>query len=132
MSKEVETVVIHIPGNTDALKLEARPVLIPRLGQVLIRIRAFGLNRSEFFTRSRNSRNQSSFPRILDNEGTGTIKDAPDGELKRADIVTTSMGGTDITFDSSYAEYTCVPATQLQISKTKLDWEVLRAISEML
>jgi len=34
--------------------------------------------------------------------------------------------------DGSYAEYTCVPATQVQAMKTKLEWEILGAIPEML
>jgi NADPH:quinone reductase-like Zn-dependent oxidoreductase len=35
-------------------------------------------------------------------------------------------------FDGGYAEYTCVPAKQVQILKTELAWETLGAIPEML
>jgi NADPH:quinone reductase-like Zn-dependent oxidoreductase len=35
-------------------------------------------------------------------------------------------------FDGSYAEYTCVPAAQVQKIKTHLPWETLGAIPEML
>ena len=35
-------------------------------------------------------------------------------------------------FDGGYAEYTCVPAKQVQVIKTQLPWETLGAIPEML
>jgi NADPH:quinone reductase-like Zn-dependent oxidoreductase len=35
-------------------------------------------------------------------------------------------------FDGSYAEYTCVPTTQVQTIKTPLPWETLGALPEML
>lgn len=34
-------------------------------------------------------------------------------------------------FDGGYAEYTCVPAGQVQTIKTKLSWDVLGALPEM-
>jgi len=42
------------------------------------------------------------------------------------------MGGMGREFDGSYSEYTCVPATQVQGLKTRLPWETLGAIPEML
>ena len=42
------------------------------------------------------------------------------------------MGGMGRDFDGGYAEYTCVPASQVQVIKTSLPWETLGAIPEML
>src|SRR5260221_5251086 len=42
------------------------------------------------------------------------------------------MGGMGRRFDGGYAEYTCVPVTQVQVIKTSLPWETLGAIPEML
>ena len=42
------------------------------------------------------------------------------------------MGGMGRQFDGGYAEYTCVPARQVQVIKTGLPWETLGAIPEML
>jgi NADPH:quinone reductase-like Zn-dependent oxidoreductase len=42
------------------------------------------------------------------------------------------MGGMGRRFDGGYAEYTCVPARQVQRIKTSVSWEVLGAIPEML
>src|SRR5450755_2626911 len=35
-------------------------------------------------------------------------------------------------YDGGYAEFTCVPASQVQVITTKLPWETLGAIPEML
>ena len=42
------------------------------------------------------------------------------------------MGGMGRNFDGGYAEFTCVPVTQVQVIKTSLPWEILGAIPEML
>src|ERR1700676_5305068 len=42
------------------------------------------------------------------------------------------MGGMGRQFDGGYAEYTCVPATQVQVVKSELAWDILGAIPEML
>ena len=47
----MKAAVIHEPGGPEVLKLETRPVPVPKRGEVLIRVKAFGLNRSELFTR---------------------------------------------------------------------------------
>lgn len=53
----MKAVVIRKPGGPEVLKLETLPVPTPKPGWVLIRVRAFGLNRSEIFTRQGHSPN---------------------------------------------------------------------------
>jgi NADPH:quinone reductase-like Zn-dependent oxidoreductase len=127
----MKTAVMYAPGGPEVLKLENRPIPTPRSDQVLIRVRAFGLNRSELFTRQGHSPDVR-FPRILGIEAVGEVEDAPGGMFRKGDIVATAMGGMGRQFDGSYAEYTCVPTTQVQAVKTKLPWEKLGAIPEML
>jgi NADPH:quinone reductase-like Zn-dependent oxidoreductase len=43
--------VIRQPGGPDVLKVEEIPVPTPASGEVLIKIMAAGMNRSEMFTR---------------------------------------------------------------------------------
>ena len=50
-SPSMKAAVIYKPGGADVLKIETRPVPTPKSGQVLIAVKAFGLNRSELFTR---------------------------------------------------------------------------------
>lgn len=72
------------------------------------------------------------FPRILGIEAVGLVEEAPGGEFKKDDVVATAMGGMGRQFDGGYAEYTCVPVNQVQVIKTKLSWELLGALPEMM
>jgi NADPH:quinone reductase-like Zn-dependent oxidoreductase len=127
----MKAVVIHEAGGPEVLKIESLPVPAPAPGQILIRVKAFGLNRSELFTRQGHSPDVR-FPRVLGIEAVGTVDNAPGGEFRKGEIVATCMGGMGRQFDGGYAEYTCVPAGQVQSVNTKLPWEVLGAMPEML
>lgn len=127
----MKAAVIRQPGGPDQLKIEDVPIPRPEVGQVLIRIRAFGLNRSEHFTRIGGSPNVV-FPRVLGIEAVGEVVDAPGNEFARGAIVATCMGGMGRSFDGGYAEYTCPPAANIQEIKTKLPWETFGAMPEML
>jgi NADPH:quinone reductase-like Zn-dependent oxidoreductase len=127
----MKAAVIHEPGGPEALKLESRPIPTPKRGEVLIRVKAFGLNRSELFTRQGHSPSVK-FPRILGIEAVGLVEDAPGDGFSKGDVVATAMGGMGRQFDGSYAEYTCVPIAQVQAIKTTLAWDVLGALPEML
>ncbi len=127
----MKAVVIREPGGPEVLKIERVPVPEPVAGKVLIRVKAFGLNRSEMFTRQGLSPGVR-FPRILGIEAVGTVASAPGGEFPEGVTVATVMGGMGRDFDGGYAEYTLVPANQVRSVKTDLPWETLGAIPEML
>jgi len=127
----MKAAVIYEPGGPEVLKIETRPIPTPRVGEVLIRVKAFGLNRSELFTRQGLSPGVV-FPRILGIEAVGLVEEAPGAKFREGDIVATAMGGMGRQFDGGYAEYTSVPASQVQLIKTSLPWETLGAIPEML
>ena len=127
----MKAAVIYEAGGPEVLKIESRPIPIPKAGEALIRIKAFGINRSELFTRQGHSPDVK-FPRVLGIEAVGLVEDAPGGEFGKGDVVATAMGGMGRQFDGGYAEYTCVPARQVQVIKTGLPWETLGAIPEML
>jgi NADPH:quinone reductase-like Zn-dependent oxidoreductase len=118
------------PGPPNVLKLVSIPIPEPKLGEVLIRVHARGLNRSELFTRQGHSSGIKN-PVVLGIEAVGEVAAAPGGEFKDGEIVATAMGGMGRQFDGGYAEYTCVPVKQVQAIKTKLSWEVLGALPEM-
>jgi NADPH2:quinone reductase len=46
--------------------------------------------------------------------------------------VVAMMGGMGRVFDGGYAEYTCVPATQVIAFRSSLPWPTLGAVPEML
>jgi NADPH:quinone reductase-like Zn-dependent oxidoreductase len=122
--------VMYEPGGPEVLKVETRMVPTPEPGEVLIRVKAFGLNRSELLTRQGHSA-YVKFPRILGVEAVGLVEEAPGGEFNRGDVVATAMGGMGREFHGSYAEYTCVPVTNVQSLITDLSWETLGALPAM-
>jgi NADPH:quinone reductase-like Zn-dependent oxidoreductase len=73
-----------------------------------------------------------TFPRVLGIEATGVVAAAPGGEFVVGQQVATLMGGMGRTFDGGYAEYTCVPASQVIPFRSELDWATLGAAPEML
>lgn len=123
--------VITHPGGPEKLELKEVKMPSPRDGWVLIRNRAFGLNRSEWFTR-RGDSPSVSFPRVLGIECVGEVESAPDGDLKPGQTVAAMMGGMGRQFDGSYAEYVLVPRANVFPLQTKLEWAVLGALPEML
>ena len=50
---DMKAAVMYKPGGPEVLQIERRPIPSPEEGQVLLRVKAFGLNRSEMFTRVR-------------------------------------------------------------------------------
>ncbi len=131
MSETMKAVVIRQPGPPEVLAIEERPVPQPATGWVLIRVKAFGLNRSELYTRQGHSPDVK-FPRVLGIEAVGIVEEAPGGECEPGQTVATAMGGMGRQFDGGYAEYTCVPAVQVQAINTTLDWQTLGALPEMI
>ena len=128
MSSQMRAVVMYEPGNPEVLKLETRTVPVPQRGEVLIRVKAFGVNRSEMYTRQGHSPG-ITFPRILGIEATVIVESAPGGEFPAGDIVATVMGGLGRQIDGGYAEYTLVPAAHAQKIVTQLPWETLGAVA---
>ncbi len=131
MTDTMRAVVTRAAGGPEVLKVETMPIPRPSPGQVLIRVKAFGLNRSELFTRQGHSTGVA-FPRVLGIEAAGVVEEAPGGEFAPGTVVATAMGGMGREFDGGYAEFTLVPANQVQAIKTELPWDVLGALPEML
>ena len=131
MPEHMHAIVLDGPGAPEALKIRVvrRPVARP--GWVLIKVHAFGLNRSELHFR-RGLGSFGSFPRIPGIEATGVVVEAPGGEVAEGTQVAALMGGMGRTFDGGYAEYVSVPASSVVPFRSSLDWSTLGAVPEML
>ncbi|QHS55625.1 zinc-binding dehydrogenase [Mucilaginibacter sp. 14171R-50] len=126
----MKAAVIHQPGGPENFTIEERPVPEPQNGWVLIKVKAFGLNRAELMTRKGYSPNVK-FPRILGIECVGEVQDDPSGQFLTGQKVAACMGEMGRQFDGSYAEYTLLPKSLLYPFESKLPWEQLGAIPEM-
>jgi len=131
VSEMMRAVVVDKPGGPQVLTVREEPRPTARAGQVLIRVHAFGLNRSELHFR-RGQAYTGSFPRIPGIEAAGVVAEAPGGEFAAAEQVITMMGGMGREFDGGYAEYVVVPARQVIPFRSSLPWEILGAVPEML
>ena len=131
MNAMMRAVVLDSPGPPDALTIRELPIPVPSAGDVLIEVKAFGLNRSELHTRL-GLADGVIFPRVLGIEATGVVASCPDEEFSIGQQVMAMMGGMGRVFDGGYAEYTCVPATQVVPFRSDLDWATLGAVPEML
>lgn len=132
MSRTMRAVVLDAPGPPEALELRELPVPVPEAGEVLLRVEAFGLNRSELHTRLGLAGDGVVFPRVLGIEATGVIEAAPGTDLPVGSKAVAMMGGMGRTIDGGYAEYTVVPAAHVIPVDTELDWARLGALPEVL
>src|SRR5689334_23216220 len=94
----MRAVVLDVPGPPSALAIREIPVPVPSAGQVLIRVRAFGLNRLELYLRLGLSEGVS-FPRVPGVEATGVVEACPGGEFRAGQQVAALMGGMGRVFD---------------------------------
>jgi NADPH:quinone reductase-like Zn-dependent oxidoreductase len=125
----MRAVRVHRPGGPEVLAVERMPVPEPRPGWVRIRVRAFGLNRSELYTRQGHSPSVR-FPRVLGIECVGVVDDAGGTDLVVGQTVAALMGEMGRAYDGGYAEYTLVPRDRVLPVRADLAWEVLAALPE--
>lgn len=127
---KMKAAVIYEPGGPEKLILEERPIPETKPGWSLVKIRGFGINHSEIFTRNGLSPDVK-FPRILGIECVGEIaKTTDEKRLPVGQKVVSIMGEMGRAFDGSYAEYALLPNAQLYPVETDLPWDVLAAIPE--
>jgi NADPH:quinone reductase-like Zn-dependent oxidoreductase len=119
--------VIAQYGGPEQLILQDLPAPMPQDGDVLIRVRAFGINRAETYMR------KGEWPEIAPVSGiecVGEVEHDPTGRLARGQKVAAIMGGMGRTRNGSYAELVSVPASNVIPLETDLDWPDLAAIPE--
>lgn len=117
-------------GNPEVIRVIEVPKPVVKPGWVLVQVRAFGLNRSELFTRRGDSPGVE-FPRIQGIECVGIIEDDPSNTYSKGQQVAAIMGGMGRFFDGGYAQYVLVPIEIVFPFQSDLPWNVLGAIPEM-
>ena len=112
--------------------IEIQEVAKPKVKSdwILINVKAFGLNRSELFTRRGDSPGVM-FPRIQGIECVGIVEEDPSNTYAKGQQVAAIMGGMGRLFDGGYAEFILAPLEIVFPFQSKLSWDVLGAIPEM-
>ena len=129
-NKTMKAAVTTKAGVPDVIQIKEIPIPASKQGWVLIKIKAFGLNRSELFTRQGHSPNVI-FPRVQGIECVGEIADDPSNTYKKGQKVAAIMGGMGRDFDGGYAEFASVPLSIVFPFESHLPWTTLGAIPEM-
>lgn len=130
MKHTMRAVVLEHPCAAEELTVRDVPIPGVKPGWVLVEIKAFGINRSELFTRMGQSPSVA-LPRIIGIECVGEVADPSDSGLQKGQKVVSMMGGLGRNFDGGYAEYALIPSTQVYPVESVMDWTELAAIPEL-
>ena len=125
----MKAVKIYQAGGPEQLIYQDVPTPDIKEGWSLVKIKGFGINHSEIFTREGKSPSVQ-FPRILGIECVGEVAQSSTPALAVGQKVVSIMGEMGRAFDGSYAEYVLLPNEQIYPIHTDLDWTTLAAIPE--
>ena len=125
----MKAVKIYQAGGPEQLIYQDVPTPDIKEGWSLVKIKGFGINHSEIFTREGKSPSVQ-FPRILGIECVGEVAQSSTPVLAVGQKVVSIMGEMGRAFDGSYAEYVLLPNEQIYPVHTDLDWTTLAAIPE--
>ena len=125
----MKAVKIYQAGGPEQLIYQDVPTPDIKDGWSLVKIKGFGINHSEIFTREGKSP-FVQFPRILGIECVGEVAKSSTPTLVIGQKVVSIMGEMGRAFDGSYAEYVLLPNEQIYPVHTDLDWTTLAAIPE--
>src|ERR1700761_5595511 len=124
----MKAIVISAYGAPEVLHLTDLPDPVPTQGEVLIRVKAFGLNHAEAYMRAGAWGEVATVTGI---ECAGVIEADPSGRLAPGTRVVAILGGMGRTRNGSYAELTTVPAANVAVVSSSLGWADLAAVPEV-
>ncbi len=123
----MRAVIVTRHGGPEVLAIEERPLPEPREGSVVIKVKAFGLNRAETYFRAGKWPNSVN---VIGIECVGEVAADPAGRFAKGQVVAAMMGGMGRTIDGTYAEYVRAPAANVLPLRSRLSWADLSAIPE--
>ena len=124
----MKAIVITAHGGPEVLAVSELPDPVPAAGEILVRVRAFGLNHAETYMRDGSFGEVAQVPGI---ECAGAVQLDPSGRLAAGTAVVAILGGMGRTRNGSYAELVTVPAGNVVPVRTSLPWTDLVALPEV-
>jgi len=126
----MKAAVVYESGDSSHLVLENVPKPTVKPGWSLIKVKGFGINRSEIITRNGGSPSVK-FPRVLGIEAVGEIAETTDSKrLPKGQRVVTVQGGMGREYNGSYAEFVLTRNKNIYPVATQLSWPELAAVPE--
>jgi NADPH:quinone reductase len=123
----MRAIVLEKFGGLDSLVIKELPQPEPKLGHVVIQVKAFGLNHAEMHMRRGE---WAEAAEVIGIECVGIVSACPGGEFPIGAKVAALMGGLGRTINGSYAEYTRAPVSNVALIESDLPWADLAAIPE--
>jgi NADPH2:quinone reductase len=124
----MRAIVMSGHGGPEVLSSQELPDPEPREGDILIRVRAFGLNHADVYMRA----GVWSFGiPVLGIECVGVVERDTTGRLAPGTPVVALVGGLARDRNGSYAELVAAPASNVVAIRTGLGWPELAAIPEV-
>jgi NADPH:quinone reductase-like Zn-dependent oxidoreductase len=124
-SRTMKAIVISKPGGPEVLTITELPDPVPASDEVLIRVRAFGLNHAEAYMRA------GAWGKVADVTGIEAAGTVEGGALPVGTTVVAILGGMGRTRNGSYAELVTVPVSNVVPVVSALPWTDLAAVPEV-
>ncbi len=115
----MKAILVHEFGGPEVLKLEETPTPQPAAGQVLVRIRAAGVNPYDTYMRTGNYMKKPALPYTPGSDGAGEVEAVGEGvnKFKRGDRVYVAN-----TVTGAYAEYALALESQVHPLPAKITY----------
>ncbi|OBF23838.1 alcohol dehydrogenase [Mycobacterium kubicae] len=123
----MRAIVLDGFGGLDRLVYTDIPKPLPKDGEVVIKVKGFGINHAEMHMRRGEWAEAAEVSGI---ECVGVVDACPGGEFPIGAKVAALMGGLGRTINGSYAEYTRVRAANVALIDSDLPWSQLAALPE--
>ncbi|HEX7428268.1 MAG TPA: zinc-binding dehydrogenase, partial [Mycobacterium sp.] len=123
----MRAIILEKFGGLDSLVYSELPKPLPKAGEVVIKIKGFGINHAELHMRRGEWAEAAEVSGI---ECVGIVDACPGGEFPVGAKVAALMGGLGRTINGSYAEYTRVRASNVARIDSDLPWAQLAALPE--
>lgn len=122
--------VIEQAGGPEVLQLRDIASAAPKVDEVRIRVKAFGLNRAEVYRRA-GKMDPVTGQVVPGIEAVGEVIEDPSGHFRAGQQVATAMGGLQFSRHGSYAEeVTVLRSNVIDLDGISLSWEELAALPE--
>lgn len=126
-TESMRAIVLKGFGGLDSLVYDDIPKPLPKVGEVVIDVKAFGINHAEMHMRRGEWAEAAEVSGI---ECVGLVDSCPGGEFPVGAKVAALMGGLGRTINGSYAQYTRVRAANVALIESDLPWPALAALPE--
>jgi NADPH:quinone reductase len=125
--ESMRAIILQKFGGLESLIHTEIPKPLPKDGEVVIAVKAFGINHAEIHMRRGEWAEAAEVSGI---ECVGIVDACPGREFPVGAKVAALMGGLGRTINGSYAEYTRVRAANVALIESELPWAQLAALPE--